>query len=185
MPQGIPNRQCTTIILQPIIIKSWVINIFNTLSMFCGVPYYTRPGAFYVLICTVIFKLKDFVFNNVLFYNQPVCHMWMPLGMCNCWEHWVEFDRKNVCFYTNDRCIIRNSTNAFYMHTPGPWDWSGTLINSPFGASIHLISSVLFNKVHQCICMILKHTRKNLQSPSSTINLHNKQNRHKFVKEVP
>ena len=40
--------------------------------MFCGVPYYSRTDAFCVLICIVIFKLKFFVFNNVIFYNLQV-----------------------------------------------------------------------------------------------------------------
>ena len=50
------------IILQPTVIKYWVINIFNALSMICGAPHYTRHGSFYVLICIVIFKLNFFSF---------------------------------------------------------------------------------------------------------------------------
>lgn len=41
--------------------------------MFCGAPYYTCPDAFYVLIRTVIFKLKFFVFNNILFCTIGRC----------------------------------------------------------------------------------------------------------------
>ena len=37
--------------------------------MFCGVPYYTHPDAFYVLTRTIVLNLKFFVVNNVLFYN--------------------------------------------------------------------------------------------------------------------
>jgi hypothetical protein len=46
-------------------------------------------------------------------------HMITHWGDCNRLEHRMEFI-KNCVFYTNGRCIIQNSTGAFYVHAAVP-----------------------------------------------------------------
>ena len=50
--------------------------------MLCGAPYDRRTRVVYVFTCTVIWKLKSFMVNNVLFYNN-VHDFGTPQSMLN------------------------------------------------------------------------------------------------------
>ena len=48
------------------------------MTMFSSAPYDTSPGVVYGFTRTIIFKLKPFMVNNILFYNILVRDIGMP-----------------------------------------------------------------------------------------------------------